>query len=103
MVGHVVDTSNGRRRFCAGGRVNADGGVMMVAALLTQVVLVIIVVQVVVVAFAADGRVVAGGCVVNAGRQCCVLVGSVDIDGRVAVAALSTQAEGSWSWSCPST
>ena len=47
--GHVVDASNGPRRLRAGGRVDADGGVV-VAASLTQAVFVVVVVQVVVVA-----------------------------------------------------
>ena len=42
--GHVVNASNGPCRLRAGGRVDADGGVVMVAASSTQVMFVVVVV-----------------------------------------------------------
>ena len=42
--GHVVNASNGPHRLHAGGRVDADGGVVMVAASSTQVMFVVVVV-----------------------------------------------------------
>ena len=41
--GHVVNASNGPHCLHAGGRVNADGGVVMVAASSTQVMFVIVI------------------------------------------------------------
>ena len=78
--GHVVNASNGPRRLCAGGPVNADGGAVMVAASSTgdvrrhchrrrwQLA-------------AVSSMHVVGAVIVN------VVVGSVDVDGRVVVAA----------------